>query len=64
VYNRKWAIAATTRVSHKELVLLFIEKGANHWDWAMAAADEGGHKDLVTLLEEIKQQKMDYTNKK
>src|SRR3989344_3238609 len=35
---------------HKELVDLFVKKGANNWDWGMHGAAEGGHKELVDLF--------------
>ena len=35
------------RGGHKDLVNLFISKGANDWDMGMHGAAQGGHKDLV-----------------
>ena len=35
---------------HKELVDLFVKKGANYWNSGMRGAAEGGHKELVDLF--------------
>ena len=35
---------------HRELVDLFITKGANEWDWAMDSAAQGGHRGVIVNL--------------
>ena len=35
---------------YKDLVDLFIKKGATDWDWGMVCAAKGGHKELVDLF--------------
>ena len=35
---------------YRDLVDLFIKKGANYWNWALEGACIGGHRNLVDLL--------------
>ena len=35
------------RGGYKDLVELFVNKGADNWDYVMSRAARGGHKDLV-----------------
>src|SRR3989344_2578926 len=45
---------------HKELVDLFVKKGANNWNLGMCSAAEGGHKELVDLF--VKKGANDFDN--
>lgn len=46
--NKGMCVAAN--VGNKELIDLFIEKGANDWTMGMIAAGQGGHKKLVDFF--------------
>jgi hypothetical protein len=35
---------------HRDLVDLFIQRGATNWKWGMYRAAEGGHRDLVDFF--------------
>ena len=35
---------------YRDLVDLFIPKGANNWDWVLRGASKGGYQDLVDLF--------------
>ena len=37
-------MCAATKGGHKDLVELFIEKGANNWNWGMISAAKCGSK--------------------
>jgi len=45
-----WCLFRASHEGHKDLVQLFIDKGANYWNRALYGAARGGHKDLVQLF--------------
>ena len=49
--SSNWCLYEASKQGHLDLVLLFIDKGANDdWNYALHAASVGGHKDLVQLF--------------
>jgi hypothetical protein len=49
-HSINWCLYYASRGGHRDLVDLFIAKGANNWNWALGGASEGGHRDLVDLF--------------
>ena len=45
-----WCLNQAALAGHKDLVQLFINKGANDWNRALSCATRGGHEDLVHLF--------------
>ena len=45
-----WCLNQASDEGHKDLVKLFINKGANNWNDGLYGASRGGHKDLVQLF--------------
>ena len=48
--NYDEAMELAAKDGHRDLVDLFISKGANDWDYGMEGAAEGGHRDLVNFF--------------
>jgi hypothetical protein len=46
----EWCLWKASHGGHRDLVDLFIAKGANDWDIALYRASRGGHRDLVDLF--------------
>jgi hypothetical protein len=45
-----WCLFHASEGGHRDLVNLFITKGATDWNWALQAASCGGHRDLVDFF--------------
>ena len=58
--NVNYGMRGAAEGGHKELIDLFIKKGANDWNTGMWYAAEGSHKELVDLF--IKRGANDWNN--
>src|SRR3989344_333706 len=48
--NVNFGMCGAAEGGHKELVDLFVKKGATDWNWGMRCAAKGDHKELVDLF--------------
>ena len=46
-----WGLKDASYGGHRELVDLFINKGANSWNGALEGASKGGHRELAYDIE-------------
>ena len=56
--RRLWDIYYAAKAGRRDVVELFIKRGATNWDYGMQGAARGGHKELVDLF--IKQGATDW----